>query len=85
MGMPGISELLIIFAVIMLLFGGKKLPELGKALGESIRNFQKGIKETDTPSSGSGTAEPSRLEGSGESGERALEGRSERRDQEDQS
>lgn len=49
MGMPGISELIVIFAVLVLLFGGKKLPELGGALGESIRNFRKGVKgEGDT-------------------------------------
>lgn len=52
MGMPGISELIVIFAVLVLLFGGKKLPELGGALGESIRNFRKGVKGEDdaTPS-----------------------------------
>jgi sec-independent protein translocase protein TatA len=48
MSMPGTYELLIIFGVAMLLFGGKKLPELGGALGESIRNFKKSIKETET-------------------------------------
>jgi sec-independent protein translocase protein TatA len=35
---------MVIFAVLVLLFGGKKLPELGGALGESIRNFRKGVK-----------------------------------------
>ena len=48
MSMPGTYELLIIFGVAMLLFGGKKLPELGGALGESIRNFKKSIKEVET-------------------------------------
>lgn len=47
MSMPGTYELLIIFGVAMLLFGGKKLPELGGALGESIRNFKKSIKEAE--------------------------------------
>lgn len=47
MGMPGLSELMIIFAVVLLLFGGKKLPQLGGAIGESIRNFRKGLKEGD--------------------------------------
>lgn len=45
--LPGISELLIIFGVIFLLFGAKKLPALGGAIGESIKNFKKGIKDTD--------------------------------------
>lgn len=44
LGLPGISELLLIFGVLLLLFGGKKLPELGGAIGESIKNFKKGIK-----------------------------------------
>jgi sec-independent protein translocase protein TatA len=43
--MPGMTELLIIGGVIVLLFGGSKLPKLGGAIGESIRNFKKGIKE----------------------------------------
>jgi sec-independent protein translocase protein TatA len=56
MGMPGISELMVIFAVLVLLFGGKKLPELGGALGESIRNFRKGVKGE---GEGEGDATPS--------------------------
>lgn len=47
MGIPSLSELLIIFGVIVLLFGGKKLPELGGAIGESIKNFKKGVKDDD--------------------------------------
>lgn len=45
MGMPGISEWIIILGVVLLLFGGKKLPELGGALGESIRNFKRGVSD----------------------------------------
>lgn len=47
MGMPGLPELIVIFAVVVLLFGGAKLPALGGAIGESIRNFKKGVKETE--------------------------------------
>ena len=43
--MPGPFELLVIFIVILLLFGGKKLPELGKSLGEGIREFKKALRE----------------------------------------
>lgn len=43
--MPGISEWLIIGFVVVLLFGTTKLPKLGGAIGESIRNFKKGIKD----------------------------------------
>ncbi len=42
--LPGPSELLIIFGVALLLFGPSKLPQLGSAIGESIRNFRKGMK-----------------------------------------
>lgn len=39
-------ELLLIFAVLLLLFGGTRLPQLGAALGQSIRNFKKGFGDS---------------------------------------
>lgn len=42
----GTWEWVIILAVVVLLFGGKKLPQLGGAIGESIKNFKKGVKDT---------------------------------------
>lgn len=45
-GMRG-SELLIVFAVILLLFGATRLPQLGKALGEGMKNFKKGLAGED--------------------------------------
>jgi sec-independent protein translocase protein TatA len=51
----GIGELLVVFAVVLLLFGPKRIPELASALGRSIRNFRQGLKENsdaeNTPSS----------------------------------
>ncbi len=47
MSMPGFWELILILAVVTLLFGGKKLPQLGGAVGEAIRNFKRGIKDED--------------------------------------
>ena len=44
MSMPRPLEILIIFLVVLLLFGGKKLPEFGRALGEGIREFKKAIQ-----------------------------------------
>lgn len=41
--MPGPLEILVILLVILLLFGGKKLPEIGRALGEGIREFKKAV------------------------------------------
>lgn len=45
MGFLGTTEMLIIAGVIVLLFGASKLPKLGGAIGESIKNFKKGIKD----------------------------------------
>jgi sec-independent protein translocase protein TatA len=41
------QDLMIVIALLLLVFGGKKLPELAKGLGESIRNFKTSIKEED--------------------------------------
>ncbi len=43
----GPPEIIIIFLVIVLLFGGKKLPELAKGLGKGIREFKKAQTEMD--------------------------------------
>lgn len=48
-GMPGNSEMLVIFLVVLLLFGAKKLPELSRALGKSISEFKRGQKEGAEP------------------------------------
>ena len=42
--MPGIQELLIILLIVVIIFGASKLPQLGKGLGEGIKNFKKGLK-----------------------------------------
>lgn len=47
MSMPSGMELIIVAIVVLLLFGGKKIPELAKGLGSGIRNFKKAIKEDD--------------------------------------
>lgn len=41
--MIGTTELIIIFAVMLLIFGSSRLPKLGGAIGESIKNFKKGL------------------------------------------
>lgn len=38
-------EILIIAAVILVIFGGRKLPEFGKGLGETVKELRKAIKE----------------------------------------
>jgi len=50
MGMPSGIELFIIVAVVVLLFGGKKIPELAKGLGKGIKDFKGALKE-DEPTS----------------------------------
>lgn len=42
-------DLLIILAIILLLFGAKKLPDLSRSLGQSARELRKGLKEDDKP------------------------------------
>lgn len=43
----GPTELLIILAILLLIFGGSRLPSLAKGLGESIRSFKQGVNESD--------------------------------------
>ena len=44
-GKLGLPELLIILVIVILIFGANRLPQLGKGLGESIRNFKGGLRE----------------------------------------
>ncbi|KAA0255192.1 twin-arginine translocase TatA/TatE family subunit [Acidobacteria bacterium ACD] len=55
----GLPELLIILAIVVLLFGAGKLPQLGRGIGEAIRNFKSGMKEGDqTPPKDEGEQKP---------------------------
>ena len=45
----GMPELLVILAIGVLLFGGKKIPDLAKGLGEGIRNFKNALKNEEKP------------------------------------
>ncbi|TDD78200.1 twin-arginine translocase TatA/TatE family subunit [Flavobacterium caseinilyticum] len=45
MGRLGVTEILIILAVVLLLFGGKKIPELMKGLGSGIKEFKNASKD----------------------------------------
>jgi sec-independent protein translocase protein TatA len=47
MGRIGMPEILIILAVVLLLFGGKKIPELMKGLGSGVSEFKKAAKGED--------------------------------------
>lgn len=48
-GKLGIPELLVIFAIALLIFGPSKIADLGKGLGEGIRNFKSAMKDGETP------------------------------------
>ena len=44
----GMQEVLIIALIVLLLFGGKKIPELMKGLGKGVKSFKDGMKEIET-------------------------------------
>lgn len=52
-GPVGPTELILIILIIVIIFGARKLPELGKSLGEGIKNFRKSIssreRENESP------------------------------------
>jgi len=45
LGSIGPTELILILLIVIIIFGAKKLPELGKSIGEGIKNFKKSINE----------------------------------------
>ncbi|MHC3994955.1 Sec-independent protein translocase subunit TatA/TatB [Thiomicrolovo sp. ZZH C-3] len=62
MGMPSGTELLLIFGIIVLLFGAKKIPDLAKGIGKGIKNFKNEMKDEGTEEVASGEA-PKKVEG----------------------
>jgi len=62
--MIGVSELLLIFLIVLVLFGTKKLRHIGGDLGEAIRNFRNAMNEPEQVKS-----EPGKVQGAGEATE----------------
>lgn len=56
--MPGGMELVVIVGVILLFFGGSKLPSLARGLGQSIKEFKKGARDDDDASQKPANAKP---------------------------
>ena len=48
MGLPGATELLIVLGIVVIIFGGKKIPELMKGVGSGIKNFKSAVKDDET-------------------------------------
>jgi sec-independent protein translocase protein TatA len=48
MGKLGPTEIILILAIVLLLFGGKKIPELMRGIGKGVKSFKDGIKDEDT-------------------------------------
>ena len=46
MGSIGLPELLVIFLIILLLFGGSRIKDVGRSLGEGIREFKKAMNDS---------------------------------------
>lgn len=59
----GVPELIVIFLIIVVLFGASRLPQIGRGLGEGIRNFKRSIK-ADEPSERIEEGEKSKQHGS---------------------
>lgn len=48
MGKIGWTELLVILVIVLLIFGGKRLPEIGSGLGQAIRNFKNSFRSSES-------------------------------------
>lgn len=49
-GPIGLPEMLIILVIIILIFGASRLPEIGKGIGQGIKNFKSSVKDADAES-----------------------------------
>ncbi|MGZ3577455.1 MAG: twin-arginine translocase TatA/TatE family subunit [Syntrophales bacterium] len=43
----GVPELIVILVIVLIVFGAGKLPEIGGAIGKSIKNFKKSVRDSD--------------------------------------
>ncbi len=66
MGMPSMPELLIVLAIVVLLFGAKKIPDLAKGMGKGIKDFKKAIKDDEEDTKEIASKEEPKVEASTE-------------------
>jgi len=45
----GMQELMVIMVIVLVLFGGSRLPQIGSGIGQAIRNFKHGVDEANKP------------------------------------
>jgi sec-independent protein translocase protein TatA len=48
-GSLGLPELLVILLIVIIIFGANKLPQLGKGIGQGLRNFKESVKGEEPP------------------------------------
>ena len=58
---PGLQELLVVLLIVLLLFGAKRVPDLARSLGRSLKEFKRGQREGDDED-GKKTEEPPKPE-----------------------
>ncbi len=56
-GRIGFPELLLILVIVLIFFGGRRIPEIARGLGEGIRQFKEGMQGSDKPASDKPTEE----------------------------
>lgn len=61
-GSLGMQEILLILFILLLLFGAKRLPELGQSLGKGIREFKRGVSEISDDIQGDDSSERKSIE-----------------------
>jgi sec-independent protein translocase protein TatA len=62
MSMPSGTELLLIFGIVILLFGAKKIPDLAKSIGQGIKGFKKEMKDEETVATTTSTEAPKQVD-----------------------
>ena len=72
----GMGEMILIFLVVLLLFGAKKLPEIGSSLGKGIREFKSSVRdierEIQVPDDSKGSISPEESDGDDDGEPRSL-------------